>query len=116
MNKYKGQITRMFEQGCGHWPQFHDDRGLIDGKYWNWDYTINFGRNTEIKNLKIWDEDDNLIYDDSWTFSKPKTTLFGYFPSPEEIKGEDWMKVMDYRTLRCEMETEEVLDALKDKK
>lgn len=110
--KYKGQITLHTEMCCGAWPQFHDDRGLHgdEKQYWNWDWTINFGRDTEIKNLKIWDKDDNLVYDDSWTFCRRSTASNKYYiPCPYEMPPEEWLSIIGHEHLRCEVETDEVL-------
>lgn len=111
--KYKGDITIMFEQGCECWPQFHDYRGRHGDKlqYWNWDWTINFGKETKIKNLKIWNDKNELIYNNSWTYDCEKTL---FFPSPKElISVDEWYSKLTYKHYRCELETDEVLDALK---
>ena len=112
--KYVGQITMHIEMCCGAWPQFHDDRGLHgdNNQYWNWDWTINFGKQTKIDNLKIWDKEGNLLYDDSWTYSRDNTCANQhYIPCPIEMDANEWLNIMYSRDSHfvCEVETEEVL-------
>ena len=107
--KYTGLITMHFEMGCGQWPQFHDNRGLHGDKnqFWNWDYTINFGKHTKIKRLFIWDDDGVVLYDDPWTF----LAYYDNIPMPSEINPGYWLRLPWYNNLNCEIETDEVLKA-----
>lgn len=111
--KYEGQITLHSEMCCGVWPQFHDNRGLHgdNNQFWDWGWTINFGKKTKIKNMKIWDTKDNLIYDNSWTFDRQKTcSNKNYIPCPKEISVNDWFEIIyTHEHLKCEIEAEEEL-------
>ena len=115
--KYVGQIGVHTEMCCGSWPQFHDDRGLHGDKnqYFNWDWTINFNKNTKIKSLKIYDDKNKLIYNNSWTFDKFHNVGSNYYPCPKEMPQLEWMTLLPNKHLKCKMETDEVVDALKIK-
>ena len=95
---------------CGCWPQFHDDRGLHNGNQFNWNYTINFNKNTKIPNLKIFDKDGKVLYNDSWSYSREKTlTQPQYLPSPEEMDLKEWMEIMNMGELKAEITTDQTL-------
>lgn len=96
MNKYIGQLQMHAEQGCGLWPQFHDDRGLHGDKkqYWNWDYTINFGKGTKLSRLVIYNENDEVLYDGSWTFCRINTAKAKYVPCCEELEPIEWFEMV----------------------
>ncbi len=118
--KYKGKITRHIEMCCGHWPQFHDERGLHGDKkqFWNWDWTINFGHKTKIKHLLIWNDDGEVLYDNSWTISHHRSlNISGDFVYPEEVPMQVWGEIMFMNNhLNCELETDEIVEALKNEK
>jgi len=115
--KYSGTLSIHYEQGCGSWAQFHDYRGLHGDKnqFYNWDFTINFGKNENLKNIKIFDNDDKIIYDGAWTFSRINTSNNNYFTSPEEIPAEEWREICsnDYK---CEIEADFIIKGLEEKK
>ena len=112
---YKGQITIHSEMCCGSWPSFHDDRGLHGDKkqYWNWDWTINFNKKTKIDKITIFDADDNIVYTGSWTFDRTKIMEVNYMVAPKEIELDKWLEYL-YKDYRCEIETDELVDALKE--
>lgn len=66
---YKGELQLHREQGCGSWMQFHDDRGLHGDKkqYWDWHWTINFERNTKLKNIMVTNAKGVEVYNGPWT-------------------------------------------------
>jgi hypothetical protein len=106
--KYSGEITMMSEQGCGAWPQFHDYRGLhgANKEFWSWNWTINFNKDTKIKNLKIWDDDANLIYNDSWSFGGFNKYHLVY---PKEVDSKKWFRILGTDHKKCEIECDEIL-------
>jgi len=111
--KYTGLITMHSEMCCGQWPQFHDNRGLHGDKnqFWNWDYTINFGKHTKIQRLFIWDNDGVILYDGPWNF-------FAYYdqmPMSKEVHPDYWLSLFWNGHMNCEIETDEVLEADKVK-
>jgi hypothetical protein len=114
--KYSGKLACHTEMGCGSWPQFHDDRGLHgdNNQYWNWDWTINFGKKTKIDKLTLYDKDNNVVYDGTWTFDRVKTLNNRCFSSPKEIEPIEWSEMVS-DDLRAEVETDEIVEALKDK-
>ena len=117
--KYTGLLTLHFEQGGGPWPQFHDDRGLHgdEKEYWSWDWTINFGKKTKIESLIMWDKSGEVVYNNSWTFSKENTAENGYISSPKEIPAAEWKKLLITRMYyTARIITDEIVDALKPKK
>lgn len=103
--KYKGKIQMHFEQGCGEWPQFHDDRGRHGDKlqFWNWDYTINFNWKTKLDKLFIYSDDGEVLYDESFSSR-----------NPIQAGAIDYI-LKTNNQLNCEIETDEVLEAFKDK-
>ena len=109
MNKYTGKITMHFEMGCGHWAQFHDDRGLSGdtNQFWDWSYTINLTKK-KIERLFIYNDDGVVLYDGPWTYDRKNTCNTEYYiPSPKEISGPDWLKIFTHQEyLNCEIETE----------
>jgi hypothetical protein len=128
--KYSGELTIHFEQGCGSWPQFHDDRGLNgeNNEFWSWDHTINFIGKLFFSNIKIYDNDSNVVYDGPMTFSKSihrkniikmkesdsefKLTSWDFY-SPTELHPLTW-KEYCIKKYRCEIETDLVIDAFKN--
>ena len=119
--KYEGQLTIHHEIFVGMWPQFHDDRGLKDGGQWDWDWTINFNKETNITNIKVWDKDDVLLYDDKLTFDprqnydecviEGKSGVFGFLLTPLELTRKQWMELCTHGN-KCEIETDYVVTAL----
>jgi len=117
MNKYIGQLKAHSEMCCGAWPQFHDDRGLHgeNNEYWNWDYIINFGKDTKIKKLIVFDKDGKEIYNDSWTYDREGTCFSPfYFPTPKEMVCDEWLMVCS-KAHKAIVETDEILEADKEK-
>ena len=118
MNKYKGQLTLHSEMGCGVWAQFHDDRGLHGDKnqYWSWDWTINFNKDS-IERIIIYDEQDRVLYDGPYTYSRIKLKeqykKGNNYPIcfPKEIDYDKWFNYC-VRNLRMEIETKFTVDAL----
>ena len=113
--KYKGQLTMHSEMCCGAWPQFHDDRGLHgeNKEYWNWGWTINFSHKTKINNITIFDDDGLVLYNGPWTGDRKKTSDNNYFACPKEMGAETWKEFVS-KKLKCIIETDEVVDALKN--
>jgi hypothetical protein len=114
--KYTGELTYHTEMCCGAWPQFHDYRGLHgdEKQYWNWDWTINFGKQTKIKRLTLFDNDGIIHYDGPWTFSRKNTAALNYFSAPKEIEPIKWWKIIHKKNnLKAEVITDEIVDALK---
>lgn len=115
--KYKGQLCLHSEMCCGIWPQFHDDRGLYgdNNEFWSWDWTINFNKHTKLDNIKIFDKYGKVLYNGPWTYSKINTMKNSCIESPEEIDPEQWLNWLG-DMVHCEIETDELVDALKEKK
>jgi len=101
---YKGQLAYHTEQGCGGWIQFHDDRGLHgdENQYWNWDWTINFCKDTKLENIQIFNMKDEELYNGPWTSQRGK-------PNPLEIKKEDIM-LWAFGKAKVIITTDEILD------
>ena len=116
--KYTGQLEIHYEMGCGCCPQFHDDRGLHGDKkqYWSWAWTINFNKGTKIDKLILLDKQGDEIYNGTWTYSRIRTgKTLSYFPTPEEMSFEQWVTLIN-KTNKAIVETDEVVDALKEEK
>jgi len=113
--KYKGKLNIATEMCCGSWLQFHDDRGLYgdDNQFWSWKWTLNFNKRSKVDSVKIYDKDENIVYSGSFTFDKIdfKTDI----ACPKEITIENAYKYFGER-YNCEIETDELVDALKDDK
>ena len=104
------------EMCCGAWPQFHDDRGLHgeNNEYWNWAWTINFGKKTKLKNITFFDKDGTELYSGPWTYDSKKARGSQYaMVAPKEMSAEAWQELV-YKRLKCTIETDELVDALKE--
>ncbi len=85
-------------------------------KDWSWGWTINFGKKTKIDRLILYDKDNNVVYDGKWTYDRQKTCEDDrFFPTPKEIDFQPWWKLVR-KDLRAEIETDEIVDALKENK
>lgn len=118
--RYEGIILLFAKTGQGATPRFCDDRGLSgpDDSILNPNWSIKFGRRTRIKKLKIWDKEGCLVYNDSWRWDFDNTWANDGIVSPREMKPGKWWGILK-RTddgFRAEIETDEIVPALKESK
>jgi hypothetical protein len=86
---YKGNLYINHEQGCGPYPILYDDRGLDQNGYYSWNWTFVFIKKSDTF-ITIWDNDDNIVYQGKWSFSRKNTSINNFFFSPKEIEPSLW--------------------------